>query len=55
MTDDAFVRIDSFDRRVAGRAIILQRRVGLRQFAGTNHVLPKNERDHLTFGQVAML
>ncbi len=55
MAGDALVRIHSFDGCVAGRTIILQRCVGLRQFTGTNHVLPKGEREHLTLGYVAVM
>ena len=47
MAGDTLARIHSFDRRVAGRAIILQRCVGLRQFTGANHVLPKGRRENL--------
>ena len=48
MADDAVFCLNSFDRRVAGGAIILQRRVGLRQFTGTYHVLPKGQRENFT-------
>ena len=48
MAGDALARIHSFDSCVAGRAIILQRCVDLRQFTGTNHVLPKGRRENLT-------
>jgi len=48
MADDAVFRFHSFDRRVAGRAIILQRRVGLRQLAGTHHVLPKSKQENFS-------
>ena len=45
---DALVRIYSLDRRVAGRAIILQGCVSLRQFTGADHMLPKGGRENLT-------
>lgn len=45
MADDAVLCLDAFHRRVAGRAVILQRRMGLRQLTGTYHVLPKGERE----------
>lgn len=46
VADDAFCCFNAFDRRVAGRAIILQRCVGLRQIAGSNHMLPKRGREN---------
>ena len=48
MANDAVLSLNSFDRRVAGRAIILQRRVRLRQLTRHDHVLPKGERDDFT-------
>lgn len=48
VTHNAFARNHALDRRVAGRAIILERGVSLRQLSGTDHVLPKGERKDLT-------
>ncbi len=46
MADDAFVRLHSLHRRVAGSAIVFERCMRLRKVAGANHVLPENRREN---------
>jgi len=40
VADNAVGGLDSFDRRVAGGAVVFQKRVGLGERTGTGHALP---------------